>query len=164
MTFNWTEASNTEGGGEYAERLPAGMHKVQITGVVHGGKGGPFESAKGEPQILIIFSDTEAREAAQMCTLSEKAGWVLARLLKSCDPPADLVKMSESGISPQSFADPEFAETNLVGRNLCIRVEWKESQNGKSYSDILPVDMGEYDAALDAAQQSMTTATEEVPF
>ena len=164
MSFDWNEKASEDGGGDFAERLPTGMHQVHIVKVVHGGKNGTFESSKGDPQILIIFADQEAREAAQFVTLSDKAGWVLARILKECDPPANMSKMTEAGITPESFADPEFAETNLVGRKLAINVEWKKSQNGKDYSDIVPVNTGDLDAAVSAAKQETLPPDSEVPF
>jgi len=164
MSFDWNEKETGDGGGDFAERLPNGMHQVHIVKVVHGGKNGTFESGKGDPQILIIFADAEAREATQFVTLSDKAGWVLRRLLQECDPPANVTKMTEAGITPESFADPEFAETNLVGRKLAITVEWKKSQNGKDYSDIVPVNTGDLDAAVSAAKQETVPPDSDVPF
>jgi hypothetical protein len=164
MSFDWNEKASEDGGGDFAERLPSGLHKVDIVKVVHGGKNGTFESSKGDPQILIIFADQEAREAAQFVTLSDKAGWVLARVLSNCVPPANLGKMTEAGITPQSFADPEFAEANLVGRKLHVNVEWKKSQNGKDYADIVPVNTADYESAVSAARQDVAPSKGDVPF
>jgi hypothetical protein len=152
MPYDWTEASTAEGA-EHSERLPSGIHTVTITRIIHNGKNGPFESKNGDPQILVVFSDDQAREATQMITLSQKAGWVLAKLMTNFDPPMNLTKMTEAGVTPDSFASPDFAETNLVGRKLAIKVEWEASAKGdKEYSNITPMNTGDMETAMSASQ------------
>ncbi len=136
--YNWKEAAQQEGG-EYAEKLPDGTHRVEITRVVYGRKDGTlFVSKSNDPQIMLIFADELGREASQMVTLSYKAGFVLAKILEAAG--AELDKMTDHDVTPRSFADPEFANPNLIGRQLQIEVIWG-SKNGKEFSDIIPVGM-----------------------
>ena len=156
MPYDWTEASTAEGA-EHSERMPTGIHTVTITRIIHGGKNGTFESKNGDPQILVVFADDQAREATQMITLSEKAGWVLAKLMTNFDPPMNLTKMTEAGVTPDSFASPDFAETNLVGRKLAIKVEWETAKNGNEYSNITPMNTGDMETAMAASQVDFGT-------
>jgi len=134
--YNWNQAAHQEGG-EYAEKLPDGKHPVEITRVVFGKKDGTlFKSKGGDPQIMLIFADELGREALQMVTLSFKAGFILAKILEAAG--ADLDHMTADGVTPRSFAEPEFANANLVGRQLEIEVVWS-SKNGKDFADITPL-------------------------
>lgn len=137
MGFDW-EHEATKEGGDYAEPLPAGVHDVEVTRVLFGSKGGgPFKSRAGDAQIMLIFADREGRECAQMVTLSEKAGWVLARLLSAAG--ANLARMKEDGVEPKDFADERLANANLVGRRLRIEVKYSAGADGKEYADVTPV-------------------------
>jgi len=137
MAFDWEKASTQEGG-DYAERIPPGVHDVQIKRLLFGSKkGGAFRSRDGDPQIMLIFADREGREAAQMVTLSDKAGWVLARLLSAAG--ADMARMKADGVLPRDFANQEFARANLVGRRLRVDLKYKAGNDGKEYADVTPV-------------------------
>jgi hypothetical protein len=137
MAYDWEKAAAQEGG-EYAERIPAGVHDVEIRRVLFGSKGGGlFRSRAGDAQIMLIFADREGRECTQMVTLSEKAGWVLARLLSAAG--ADMARMKADGILPRDFANPEFARANLVGRRLRIDLAYTPGGDGKEYADVTPV-------------------------
>jgi len=74
-----------------------------------------------------------------MVTLSAKAGWVLARLMGCFDPPANLARMEADGITPLNFADQDFADKNLLGRELTIELEYVKGRDGKDYPEITPV-------------------------
>ena len=78
-----------------------------------------------------------------MFTLSVKAGWTLARLLDAMDP--DLPdQLSEAGLEPMDFADPDIASEWLMpptpqnpkgrGGQFQARVEWKGGQ-----PDVTPI-------------------------
>lgn len=137
MGFDWEQEAAKEGG-DYAEPLSAGVHDVEITRVLFGSKGGgPFRSRAGDAQIMLIFADREGRECAQMVTLSEKAAWVLARLLSAAG--ANLARMKADGVEPKAFADDRFAVANLVGRRLRIDVKYSAAADGKQYADVTPV-------------------------
>lgn len=137
MAYDWEKAATQEGG-DYAERIPAGVHDVEIRRVLFGSKkGGAFRSRDGDPQIMLIFSDREGREASQMVTLSDKAGWVLARLLSAAG--ADMKRMKADGVLPRDFANQEFARANLVGRRLRADIQYKRGGDGKEYADVTPV-------------------------
>lgn len=138
MAFDWEKASTQEAGSDYAERIPAGVHDVVIKRLLFGSKkGGAFKSRDGDPQIMLIFADSEGREASQMVTLSEKAGWVLARLLSAAG--ADMARMKADGVLPRDFASQEFARANLVGRRLRADLKYKRGGDGKEYADVTPV-------------------------
>ena len=140
MAYDWENNADKEGGSQ-AERLPDGIHDVKITRVVFGKKDGPaFASRSGDPQIMIIYTDAEGREAGSMVTLSPKAGWVLAKILRAAG--ANLSKMTSNGVKPADFAAEEFATVNLVGRELRVNVEWTMVPNGKDYVDVMPVTTG----------------------
>lgn len=114
MSFSWTEKSEQEGP-VYAEKLPDGQHRVTITRLIFGTRDGqPFQSKSGDSQIMLIFADDQAREVSQMITLNDRAGWVLARILGRCDPPANLARMEADGVLPAHFADQNFAENNFL--------------------------------------------------
>ena len=137
MAFDWEKAS-TQQGGDYAERIPAGVHDVEVRRILFGSKkGGAFRSRDGDPQIMLIFADREGREAAQMVTLSDKAGWVLARLLSAAG--ADMARMKADGVLPRDFANQEFARANLVGRRLRVELKYKRGGDGKEYADATPI-------------------------
>jgi len=137
MAYDWEKAAAQESG-EYAERIPAGVHDVRIIRVLFGSKGGGlFRSRAGDPQLMLIFADREGREASQMVTLSEKAGWVLARLLSAAG--ADMARMKADGILPRDFTNQEFARANLVGRCLKVDLKYKPGRDGKEYADLAPI-------------------------
>lgn len=137
MVYNWNESATNS---PVADRMPSGKHvDVRIVRIVFGTKDGrPFLSNNGDPQIMIVFANRLDQEAAQMYTLSEKAGWTLAKLLSSCKPPADLDKMSQHNIEPKHFANPDFANKQLIGRIVDIDVSYR-TQNGNEYANVNPV-------------------------
>jgi hypothetical protein len=139
MAYSWNESAQAEGSAAQGERLPKGIHDVAIKKIVFGGRNGPFTSQDGSPQILLIFADSQDREVAQMVTLNHKAGWVLARILGSFDPPANLARMEADGVEPDWFIKEEFATKQLLDRKLRIQVAYKAGTNGKEYADIVPV-------------------------
>jgi hypothetical protein len=137
MAYDWEKAADQQGG-DYAERIPPGTHDVEIRRVLFGSKkGGAFRSRDGNPQIMLIFADRQGREASQMVTLSDKAGWVLARLLSAAG--ADMKRMKADGVLPRDFANQEFARANLVGRRLRAEVKYRRGGNGKEYADVTPI-------------------------
>ena len=91
MGFDWEGAS--EGG--QSEKMVPGYHKATIDRIVMGSKSkGAFKSKNGDPQIMVIFAN-DSGEASTMLTLSEKAGWTLARLLSCCG--VDLKALKQDG-------------------------------------------------------------------
>jgi len=144
MAYAWQAEAEREVT-QRAPRIPKGQHHVRIERIVFGDRNGNFQSQAGDPQILLIFQDREAREVSQMTTLSEKAGFVLARLLAACDPPANLARMEQDGVEPSHFANEDFANRMLVNRQLTIDVDYepskdgKEGKEGKEYPRVTPV-------------------------
>ena len=104
MAYAWTTEAESES--IQSEKLPKGRHRVRISKIKFGDRNGElFNSKNGDPQILLIYADREAREASQMITLSPKAAWTLAKLMSACDPPINLKRMEEDGVEPHHFAD-----------------------------------------------------------
>lgn len=135
MGYLWQQESEREGASQ-AERIPAGTHEVRISKIIHGTRQGPFQSRDGDPQIMLVFQDRQAREASLFVTLSEKAAWVLAKVMACCSPPVNLARMQADGVEPERFSDPEFADANLLDRQLVIQVEWPD---GAKYPEVTPV-------------------------
>jgi len=158
MAYNWEKEADREGG-EQSERLPSGIHDVEITRVVFGSKqGGVFTSKSGDPQIMLIFADSEGREASLMVTLSRKAGWVLAKVLRAAG--LRMSQMTADGVEPKDFASEQFATANLVGRRLRIDVKWfKSERDGKEYADVMPVATG-----ANYSQPAETTSADDIPI
>ena len=156
--FTWSSASEGEKAAQ-AEKIPEGEHEVTITKVIHGGKNGPFLNKNGDPMILLIFIDDQAREASQMYTLSEKAAWSIAKLLTSFQPPADLTKMDEASVTPLSFADPDFAAANLIDRKLMAEIQIVEGAAGVKYHNVLPIK-----GSSPQAETAVTVAEDDIPF
>ncbi|MDD2766109.1 MAG: hypothetical protein PHE83_19270 [Opitutaceae bacterium] len=136
MSYAWQQAADKEA---MAARIPKGKHRVRISRILTGGNDGDFVSRGGDPQIMLILQDQEAREAGQMVTLSDKAGWVLAKIMAACDPPVNLARMEADGIEPSKFADPEFAGSVLLNRELTVMVDWEDAKDGKQYARVTPI-------------------------
>lgn len=136
QTYDWH--GEEEGKGQ-SPKVSAGRHLLKIVEVKTEGKNGPFQSRGGDPQILVIFANSDGDEAAQMITLSKKACWVLKRLIKHCRPPFDTERMTADGVTPDDFADQDFASKQLVGRKVEADVTWDEGTDGKDYPNIVPV-------------------------
>ena len=133
MGFPWKEAA--EGGA--GPKVPAGQATLTIAKVIRGGKqSGDFTSKGGDPQIMLIFEDDHGCECSQMVTLSDKAGWVLARIM-SCAG-IDLDALEAQDISIGDFADQQFAATWLVGKSLLANVTY-QTDNGKEYARVEPL-------------------------
>lgn len=139
MGFNWTEEADKEGGSR-APRIPVGQHDLTIAKVVFGTKTkGWFKSSNGDRQIMLIVTDEKGGEASIMVTLSDKAAFVLAQILKAAG--ADTNKMNERGITPEKFTDEKFATAALVGRKFRGEVEYEKGQGDdkKEYARITPL-------------------------
>lgn len=120
MAFDWTEEDSAD-----ALRIPVAQDvQVQITKIVFGNKSGPFRTSASSgcaPRLMLIMADADGREVASMVTLSEKAGWTLRSILSAAG--ADMQKMKDDGVRPEDFAQEQFANANLIGRRLSIRVK-----------------------------------------
>jgi len=134
--YDWVQAAQGKSGGD-APRIPPGEHQVKVTKVVFAnGDGVQFQSKAGDPQILIVLQDAQGREATDFLTLSDKAGWKLARLLGAAG--ANLARMNQAGVTPQRFADEAFATKNLVGRQLLVQVAYEEGSNYATVTPLMP--------------------------
>lgn len=161
MGYDWKTESE-KSATAVSEKLPAGTHEVTIVRILHGKKDGTRFAAKdGSPQIMLIFADEDGREVSLMVTLSDKAAWMLAKILKAVG--ANVEKMTERGITPDRFEDETFAEKNLVGRQLTIEVTYREYQ-GKQYANVTPVmeqPAGGFDPEADL---KAAIANDDIPF
>lgn len=134
-TFDWTRSAEEASG----PKMPAGLHRVRVVRVQHINRDGvPLTSNSGDPQMRVVYQDAEAREVSDILTLSEKAGWTLARLMAAAG--ANLAAMTARGITPAHFADPDFAIKQLIGRELQVQVTYEVSKtNGKEYAVVTPI-------------------------
>lgn len=136
MSYDWTNNAN---GPTDADKIPAGQNiPVLIDRVIYGKKSGKFQSRKGDPQIMVIFTDGENNEAGQMYTLSDKAGWTLARLLHRFG--VNLDELKAEGIEPKHFAQQAIADRKLIGLRGKINLTWVDGENGSKYAEIEPVE------------------------
>lgn len=134
MSFQgWQKEAEKAG----AEKLPLGTHDVKIVRLVWEKQGEPMLSQSGDVQFMVIFQDAAQREAALTITLSAKAAWVLARLCSRAG--MDLAKMDEAGVGLDRFEDREFANKNLLNRELAIKLTQRQ---GSQYPDIEPLVRG----------------------
>lgn len=150
MSYPWQREAAKEA---IAARIPKGEHRVRIVRIVTGNRDGEFQSRDGDPQIMPIFQDDQAREAGQMITLNEKAAWTLAKILDACDPPANLARMEADGIEPRHFANPDFAESVLLNRQLDVSVDYEDGQDGKRYARVTPIKRARDAAAAPSATE-----------
>jgi len=136
--YNWEDEASREG---VADRIPnTDRVRVSVSRIIYRDRHGPFQSKSGDPQIMLVFLDSQDREASTMLTLSVKAGWVLAKFLGCFDPPANLARMTELGILPEHFADPTFADKQLLDRQLDVSVKWiKREGANREYADVTPL-------------------------
>ena len=132
MAYGWKKNAEGEGGGN-APRLSEGQHAVKIIKIRYGSKQTPAFTAKdGSRQMMVIFADAKGHEVTSMLTLSEKAGWTLARLLGCLG--VDLAALETDGRGPEDFADPGFAEAILLERTLVVDVK-----GAGAFPDVTPV-------------------------
>lgn len=161
MGYPWRDNANSEGP-QRAAKIPKGngIH-LRIAKIVFGKGSEKFASKSGDPQIGIVYQDQEAREAFEMMTLSDKAGWKLAKLMSAFDPPANLARMEEDGVEPGHFADPDFAEANLLNRQLHADVDY----DNQGYVLINPIKQAgaENDAPPPAADDAPPSTDDDPP-
>lgn len=146
MSFTW----ETEAEKSFADRIPDGEFDLIIDRVVMGNQNGPFTSNNGDPQIMVVFADQQAREASTFLTLNDRAGFKLAQIMKAVG--ADLARMTQAGVMPEHFANEEFAQKNLVGRQLRARITTEEGRDGKERPQVTPLGQVDTPAAAPPAQ------------
>lgn len=136
MGYDWK--GNAEGGGDQAEKIPTGYHRLRVCKIVTcKSDGTDFRSGKGDPQIMLVFENPAGQEAAQMFTLGDKSAWTLAKLLSRCG--VNLDRLNADGVQPVDFADRGFASNQLIGLEFWGHVEWSApNAKGRTYSEIEP--------------------------
>jgi hypothetical protein len=146
--YGWQTEADRQAGSN-APRLPDGIHRVEIKRVLHGSQNTPeFRSNNGDPQIMLIYGDDQGREVGDMITLSERAGWRLAKVLSAGG--ANLKGMEADGVLPEHFADEKFAQQLLRLKPITISVRWSKTEKGKDVADCEVVQ----DAPAQQAQQA----------
>lgn len=140
-SYDWEGESHRE---YQAPPCAPGPHTLTIKQIRHTNRDGlQFLSKHNEEQILLIFSDENHCECCQMVTLSESAGWTLAKLLGAAG--VDLADMKTRGLTPKDFADPAFAEAFLTpegkGISFRARVSYRENPNNakRPFTDVVPL-------------------------
>lgn len=124
MSYDWTEEADGDGN---AEKLPIGVHEVTTQNVVHGS--GP----KG-PWVMVVVANEAGQEGTSVFTLTEKAGWKLARWLSRCG--VDLAAMKAEGIEPKHFVNEGIANQYLMDKTLWVKVE---AGRDPKYQEITPL-------------------------
>jgi len=151
MAYDWEVESKKEGGSQ-AARIPPGEHTLLCSRAIYGKQDGTlFSSRAGDPQVMLVFVDNQQREAAQMFTLSDAAGWTVARLAAAMDP--DLPgEMKRRGLHPHDLAEPEVlkywlmhptvsGQSDSKGNFFKARVAYTKSRSDprKEYAEITPI-------------------------
>ena len=115
MSYDWDGEAKREGGGSVADPIPATERTtlLVVRAIYERKDGTSFTSQKGDPQVFLVFQDSEGREAAQMYTLSEAAGWTIAKLVDAMDPDL-LAELKRLDIHPVDFVEPEVLKTWLM--------------------------------------------------
>lgn len=117
--FSWSKAADGD-----VTKLPAGYHRCVCTKVSRANKDGKeYQSKDGDPQILTIWENADGESAVAMFTLTNKAAWTLAQMLKYAG--ADIEKMEANGITPKHFEDIAFAEKQILKRECWVYAEPK---------------------------------------
>ncbi len=131
--MGWKDSA--EGG--QSESIPFGKHdNLRVTRVLRETKKkGRLQSESGDPQLLCIVSDDQARERMLTLTLSEKAQWKLAQLLDAMG--ADLDSMDAENIGIDAFSDELFATRQLVDRPFSAEI--RPQKDNPAYADIVPL-------------------------
>ena len=124
----WTQAAD----GGY-EKMSEGIHWLRIIKTKWEKKdGSEYRSKEGDLQMLLIVENQDAEQGTIMVTLSEKAAWVLARLLKHSG--ANLDRMEAEGVTLANFTNQKFADTQLVGRQF-----WGECKHKGTNANITTI-------------------------
>lgn len=150
--YDWTEKAQQSF--ERKAHLPNGEHDLFVCDVFHTDKdGGPLLSRAGDPQILLYYSDRKNRIAWDRLTLSERAGWTLARLIGAAGQTAKgwtTDDLKTRGISPVDFADPDMTKEHIFGLQFRARVTWQKKEDGKEVPEVTPLRQGPEGKAANA--------------
>lgn len=143
--YDWESAA------EGNASLSDGYHCVKCVKVMRANKDGkPYTSQAGDPQLYTVWQNDSEDESLAIFTLSPKAAFVLAGMLKASG--ADLKRMQDAGVTPDDFADLMFAEKQLIGRVCWVYAERK----GKHVN----LDFVEKDTVPDNAMRSYNANSE----
>lgn len=111
------ESENSESGKD----LPVGAHRVHIERIItEKNDGSKIQTKKGDPCVLIVYSDDEGREAVEPHTISPRAFWTFRRMLARFG--VDAEKLNADGVRPIDWLDQNFCEEQLLGKKGYIRV------------------------------------------
>lgn len=109
--YAWDEDDDER---SFADKLGVGLHFCHTKKVVFGSnQNGQFESAEGDPQVMLVFGD-ETHEGTLMLTCSEKAGWVIRKTCSALGN--DMEAMKAANLHPKDFALEDVATGYLVGK------------------------------------------------
>lgn len=166
MSFNWKESA------EGSQGMSEGHHRVKCMKAMRSNKEGrEYTSQKGDAQIYSVWENAGGEECLVVFTLSDAAAGMLARALECCG--ADLDRMTAAGIQPSRFADEDFAQKQLVGREGWAFAEKKGKYTNLSFvyeSDVPPGVMYNTAGSSGSGNQSEPDSTnepieeDEIPF
>ncbi len=152
--MSWVEDGQLRAG-----RMPNCLAKVRIDRLGWEKRdGGPYRDKHGNAMIRVIYQDAQKREVGDMVPISDKASWKLAQILNASG--ADLKRMDENNVSIHKFKDREFAEKQLVGRELKILVQWDAASG---YAAVYPQepDAQEFEGEPAPAARDATAARQQ---
>ena len=119
--FSWSKAADGD-----VIKLPVGYHRCTCTKVARANKEGvEYTSTDGDPQLLTVWENADGESAVSVFTLTNKAAWTLAQMLKFSG--ANIEKMEADNITPRHFEDIEFSKKKILGRGCWVRAK----PNGK---------------------------------
>ena len=156
--MGWTQEAEKQAP-DNAEKLKNGIHEIEIFKIVYGRRDGTkFFSKNNDPQILVLMRDKDGGECSAFLTLSDKAMFKLARLLKYIG--ANLKQMEQEGVKITDYADPAFCDANLIGRRLQIEV----TDDDKSYPEVNFYGPSDTLAEPTEPAEPAAKSTEDIPF
>lgn len=138
MTYDWTSTED-----DYADRMADGYHKVRIEKVMRGSKKkDDYRTQKGDRQLMLVFANDTGDEAACMVCVEGKGVFKLKQLVQRFGLDTD--KMKAHGVTPDRFADEQFAKKQLEGREGWIQV----TNKAEGFADIEFVKTDDLPAAV----------------
>lgn len=128
--YDWNKAAE---GPDQAPIMDEGWHKAKCAKAITQKKDGTvLTTNKGDRKVICIMENADKEEASMTFTLTERAAGFLAQFLMVCG--ADLERMGNEGVTPDSFKDQAFASKVLEGRECWIYVTHSVSK-GKTYAN-----------------------------
>jgi hypothetical protein len=109
---------DNEGNSNRGEPLPVGLHDVEIIKAVKA-----KDTKAGDRQVLVVFNDSEGREAAYFAPIEGPARFKAAQLMKGLGYTSAM--MDEARFQPDHLIIESVAKQWLIGNHCRIEVTKK---------------------------------------